>query len=97
MVSVHARARRVAVAFVAAFLGLFLTASPAAAQSLVWVGIANSGPDSVTVAVTQGPGTASVNLTSGCGTAPAPGFSFVVCLPTGGYMAFSTGPAPAAD
>jgi hypothetical protein len=96
----HVRVRRGAVALVAAFLGLFLTAGPAAALtpwptsttgSTVWVGISNGeGADPILVKVTQGPSELAVNLTSGCGTAPPVGVTFAVCLPGGGYMAFSS-------
>jgi hypothetical protein len=105
----HVRVRRGAVALVAAFLGLFLTAGPAAAAtpwptttsgdgSTVVVGISNGGAGPLLVKVSQSVSEFNVNLTSGCGTAPPQGVTFAVCLPAEAYMAFSAFLAsPAAD
>lgn len=96
MVHAHARVRRGAIALVAAFLGLFLTAGPAAAAPLVWVGVANSGPDPVLVTVIQGPGV-NVNIKTGCGTSPPQGATFAVCLPGPGVLAFAVSLPSAGD
>lgn len=97
------RARRGAVALAAALLGLTLTAGPAAANntiptptttgSTVWVGVNNGGPGNILVAVTQS-SYLNVNITSGCGEAPPTGVTFSVCLPGGGFLAFSTSLPP---
>ena len=92
----HARVRRGAIALVAAFMGLFLSAAPASAASNTWVGVGNGGPDPLLVSVTAGPGL-TVNLRSGCGDTPPLGVTFAVCLPGGAFLAFSTDLTSATD
>lgn len=89
---VRARVRRLAAALAMVGLGLFVTASPAAAK--VRVGIENGGSDPVTVTVAGGPAIA-VHVSSGCEEAPAEDVVLAVCLPGGGFLVFSVNPSAA--
>lgn len=87
---VSVRARRAGVALVAAFLGLFFTAGPAAAAT-VQVGIRNGGTDPVLVKVSGPPGL-NLNIKPGCGPEPltvTPEVAFAVCLPGGAVLALA--------
>jgi ABC-type amino acid transport substrate-binding protein len=89
---VHARARRVAAALATVFLGLVMTAGPAAAK--VRVGIENTGSDPVTVTASGGPAI-TVNVTSGCREVPPEDVTLAVCLPGGGFLVFNLNPGSA--